>query len=202
MSPKILLSVWLICFAGMNIWLKAQESPSAPIDCTIHVEKGRKITVDRFWKITELSIEYEHGGSLHDLSIDRIQSIRCGDEGFVIKDGLLIPVKDQFKPVNLTDTLSSLEHDQRMFELGRMDASTHYHGAGAFIASVLTSPTLVIPPIIAAIPPGSNRSNPNLDLYDHDVHYRKGYRRKAHEKKALHVLGGMVLGIVGLSLLL
>lgn len=203
MSSKIAIFICMIFLPGLHLSLKAQkEIPASAIDCTILVEGGRKITVDRFWRITGSNIEYEHGGSLHDLSIDRIHSIRCGDAGFLIKDGALIAVKDQFKPTDLADTISSVEHYERMYELGRIDAKAHYHGAGALIAGVLTSPTLIIPPIIAAIPPGSNRSNPNLDLYHHDVHYRKGYRRKAHEKKAVHVLGGMVLGIIGLSLLL
>lgn len=202
MSSKHLFIFCLILFPGFNLTLRAQDDFPFQKDCIIVVEKGRKIMVDRFWRITEFNLEYENNGSLHDLSIDRIHSIRCGEESFLIKEGAMIRVEDQFKPTLLTDTISSFEHDRLMYELGITDARSHYHGGGAFIVSLLTSPTLIIPPIIAAIPPGSNRTNPNDKLYDHEPHYKQGYRRKAHEKKAVHVLGGMVLGIIGLSLLI
>lgn len=176
----------LCILLGCAISVSAQnDTVPGPQECTVLLIDGDKLPVTRFWRIADGLVEYEQDGSLHDLRTTEIQAITCGGRDYVIANDSLLPVLP-----------ATTDGQQDFFELGRADAAKHYHGGGAFATGLLTSPMLIVAPIIAAVPPSMNmRDNPNAGLYDTNVQYRLGYRKKAHEKKAGHVFFGMTVGL-------
>ncbi len=199
MSPHT--HIWIMLLPLLSIGqAKAQlDTAVAPIGCILQIDGGRSITVQRFWRIGETSIEYEDGTGLHDLAVERIRSIRCGGKDHMISAGAVIT--QDHHVMHLLDTLSGQDLEMSLFQLGKRDAKEHYRGTGAFVAGLLTTPTLLGPFIVAAIPPHSNRKNPNNALYREEKQYRKGFRKVAHGRKAGLVLAGFVSGILILSLM-
>ncbi len=195
------IHIWIMLLLILAIGqAKAQlDTAMAPIGCILRIDGGRSITVQRFWRIGETSIEYEDGTGLHDLAVERIRSIRCGGKDHRISGGAVITLDHHV--MNLIDTLTGQGTEMSLFQLGKRDAKEHYRGTGAFVAGLLTTPTLLGPFIVAAIPPHSNRKNPNHALYREKKPYRKGFRKEAHGRKAGFVLGGFVSGILILSLM-
>jgi hypothetical protein len=183
----MLMPLLLIC--GTMRSPAQNDTTTMPGEYIIRLESGRKVTTIKIWNIGDRVIEYEASGSLHDLAIEEIRSIHYLGNEFLIKDGALIPAPHD-------ESGLPTGHKGEMFELGFKDAGEHYHGGAALVAGFLTTPTLIGPPIIAAMPPHLNRNNPNSHLYKSDDQYRKGYRQAAREKKAGHVLIGMILGLM------
>jgi hypothetical protein len=88
---------------------------------------------------------------------------------------------------------ATLSH-QECAELGIQDARTYYKGGGAVLLGMYTAPTLILPPILGAIPPVAlDRSNPNLPLYMNDPAYMEAYREEARKLKMTTTMSGMGL---------
>ncbi|MBL7965013.1 MAG: hypothetical protein JNM31_14360 [Flavobacteriales bacterium] len=84
----------------------------------------------------------------------------------------------------------------KLYELGRQHARESYEPWGALLASVITAPIFIAPPIIAAFPPSESQV---IRLYDprHAQHeaYRHGFLYQANRRKTGWIGIGFTLGL-------
>jgi hypothetical protein len=169
-------------------------------------ERPREVQI---WKIGETTLEYEKEGSLHDVAIADIRALECAGEEYRVDAGRLVKVprspntfhyrgrsrKTNSRGLTIDTTLS-------MDQLGKLHADELYNGTGAMIASTLTCGTFFIPPLIAAIPPNTEKMAEDIDLYHTNAEYRKSFKKRAHGKKAGRVALGTGIGFLVLALLM
>ncbi len=199
MNTRTILLMMLL--AGRASVTQAQaDSIPPPSDCTVELQSGKKIAVDRFWQLAGDKVEYEIDGSLHDLTTAEIRTIRCSGLAYTIINDTLRPAEVSTS-MNASKTPSTpvmrLDGSIDYRAMGKADAKLHYGGEGNFVAGMLTAPLLIPPLVIASVPPTpSLKNNPNAHLYYTQPEYRKGYRGVAHGKKAGLTIGGMTVGLV------
>lgn len=164
-------------------------------NCTIRLNDGGQVRAERIWSINDGRLVYLQGGSLHDLPSADIHHLRC--------DGLSYSITNDTLRALVTNTTMSaspavVDSTTDLRALGRSDAQRYFSGGAGFTTGLLLSPTIIVPLVVAAVPPGTSnpKRNPNAALYDRYPEYRKGYRGQAHTRKAGMTIGGLFLGIL------
>jgi hypothetical protein len=177
----------------------------------IYLGSHKQIKNVKLWSLHDVFLEYEKEGSLHDIALDKINKIKCGEDEYGILNEKLIKVdfatnlntikNNESEPLIFNaDTMSNIDvHALPVvlpkpsidyYQLGREDAKKYYSGRGAFVWSLITGPYAA--PIIAAVPPGgTGKNNPNGTLYYTNYEYHRGFKNAAHGKKAANALAGL-----------
>jgi hypothetical protein len=198
----ILLSIGLMVVLHK---LYAQSDSLSQRDCIFYLKNGNKIRVDRISNINTNRTEIEKEGSLHDVVNEEIQKIKCGGRYFVISNDSLVPFPVVPKTIPAYGKPGALPEDSTWLPdpnidyaaLGRSDANAHFSMLPGVVTGFLTTPTLIVPPFMAAIPPSpSQKHNPNSQLYRKVPEYKEAYRKRAHGKKAAGVLIGVMTFVI------
>jgi len=221
---KKVIGFVILILAGVSS-VRAQEKGLPEEKCIVYLQNGKQVTNVTLWQLKGNILEYEKGGSLHDLAVEKITSIRCGDleyeaandtlvkrtgDGMAAAGGsqmemtttnlqaVLTPESALITSVPLPAEVASPELYYRM---GKADGKKYYNGTGAFISGLLTAPLIIVPPIIAAVPPSSpGDHNPNESLYYSNENYNLGFKKAAHGKKAVKVLEGLGAFVLAMTL--
>jgi hypothetical protein len=199
---KTVIRIFIVMIFGMaltlnNVYAQSDTLPNGA--CIVYLESGSKLRIDRLAGIYSTRIEIEKDGSLHDVAVEEVQQIKCGSETFIVRNDSLVPlrvvVNASYKhtPGLTSDSLWSPDPNIDYAALGRSDANAQYSMVPGVVTGFLTTPTLLVPPIMAAIQPSpSQKYNPNSHLYNRVPEYKAAYRKRAHGKKAAGILIGVV----------
>lgn len=113
--------------------------------------------------------------------------------------------KELMKPSGSEESTSTvIRTPQQLYEQGRQDARKYYKARGVFwgsaaagFGSFLTAGvSLVVPVVLAAVPPDTRKMDlPDLKLQQ-DQAYLRGYQKQAHKRKIGNALAGTGTGVL------